>query len=117
MIPNRSERRPMSTAPKPKPIIVTVYEKDASARATPKSACTAGSATTTDHMPAPPIVERRSATPGRIHAYDDSTCASSRSTAPEREAGGESMRMLIAFERKRTPDCPMRVDIDQQALA
>src|SRR5947209_15240362 len=71
-IPARSESRPMKMPPKPNPIIVSVYGMDASARATPKSACTAGSATTTDHMPTPPMVDNISVTRRRIHAYDDS---------------------------------------------
>ncbi len=58
---------------RPKQIIVNVYGSDASARATPNSACTAGSATTTDHMPTPPIVESASVTARRIHADADST--------------------------------------------
>src|SRR5512144_1236352 len=58
---------------KPKPSIVSVYGNDAPARAAPNSACTAGSATTTDHMPTPPIVDRSSAVTRRTHAYGDST--------------------------------------------
>ena len=40
----------------------------AAERATPNSACTAGSATITDHMPTPPMAERVSATNSRVHA-------------------------------------------------
>src|SRR5689334_10624209 len=57
----------------PNASIVSVYGSDASARATPKSACTAGNATTTAHMPTPPTVDSSSVTPRRIHAYADST--------------------------------------------
>ena len=42
--------------PMPKPNIVSVNGSDASPRAMPKSACTAGSATTNDHMPTLPMV-------------------------------------------------------------
>ena len=68
MMPKRSDSRPITMPPTPKPIIVSVYGSDASARATPNSACTAGSATTTDHMPTPPIVDSSSATDSRNHA-------------------------------------------------
>ena len=52
----------------PKQIIVSVYGIDASPRATAKLPCTDGRTTTTDHMPAPPMVDRRSATARRTHA-------------------------------------------------
>ena len=48
----------MNTPPTPKPIVVRVKGRDAPPRATPNSACTAGKATTTDHMPTPPTAER-----------------------------------------------------------
>ena len=67
-IPNRSDSRPSMMPPTPKPIIVKAYESDASARETPKSVCTAGSATTTDHMPIPPMAERISVSSSRVHA-------------------------------------------------
>ena len=54
--------------PMPKPIIVSVNGSDASPRAMPKSACTAGSATTNDHMPTLPMVPSTSATASRIQA-------------------------------------------------
>ena len=40
---------------------------DASARATPNSACTAGSATTTAHIPTPPMVDSTRPTTRRYH--------------------------------------------------
>ena len=58
----------MTMLPTPKPIIVSVYGSDASARATPNSACTDGSATTTDHMPTPPMVDSTRPTTSRYHA-------------------------------------------------
>ena len=54
--------------PKPKPTMVSVYGNEAAPRSTPKSACTAGSATTTDHMPMPPSVAMASVTASRHHA-------------------------------------------------
>ena len=48
--------------------MVSVYGSDAPARATPNSACTAGSATTIDHMPTPPIVDSKSAAKRRNQA-------------------------------------------------
>ena len=45
----------------PKPNMVNVNGSDASPRAMPKSACTAGSATTKDHMPTLPMLPIRSA--------------------------------------------------------
>ena len=59
--------------PKPKPIIVSVYGSDAPARATPNSACTAGSATTTDHIPTPPSVDKATPAHRRCHAWGEST--------------------------------------------
>src|SRR5512139_1545381 len=54
--------------PKPKPTIVSVYGNDAAPRSTPKSACTVGNATTTDHMPMPPSVAMASVAASRHHA-------------------------------------------------
>jgi hypothetical protein len=68
MIPKRSASRPIPMLARPKPIIVSVYGNDASARATPNSDCTAGSATTTDHIPTPPMVESARLTARRIQA-------------------------------------------------
>ena len=62
----------MTTPPSAKPSIVSVNGSDASARATPNSACTAGSATTTDHMPTPPTVETSMVAPRRSHACAES---------------------------------------------
>jgi len=42
--------------PTPKPSMTAVKGSDASARVMPKSACTAGNATTKDHMPVQPTV-------------------------------------------------------------
>jgi hypothetical protein len=72
MTPNRSERRPIRMPPRPKPTIVSVYGNEAAPRATSNSACTAGSTTTTDHIPAPPSVESTTAARRRTHAYGDS---------------------------------------------
>ncbi len=66
--PKRSASRPMKSPPTPKPIIVSVYGSEASARATPNSACTAGSTTTTTYMLAPLMVITTSATARRAHA-------------------------------------------------
>ncbi len=55
-MPRRSVMRPMAILPTPKPIIATrVGERRIRARAA-NSACTTGSATTTDHMPTAPSV-------------------------------------------------------------
>ena len=66
--PKRSARRPITMPPRPKPTISSVYASDTSAREAPNSACTEGSATTTDHMPTPPIVATSSAATSRHHA-------------------------------------------------
>ena len=73
MTPKRSASRPITMPPAPKPIMVSVNGSDASPRATPKSACTAGSATTKDHMPTPPMVPIASATQSLIQACLEST--------------------------------------------
>src|SRR5438034_8524078 len=72
MTPKRSASRPIRMPPTPKPIIVSVYGSDASALVTPNSACTAGSATTTPYMAAPPMVISSSAAPSLTQAYSDS---------------------------------------------
>src|SRR5215216_5404484 len=72
-MPKRSASRPISTPPTAKPTVVSVYGSEASARATPNSACTAGSATTTDQMPTPPIVLSSIPAASRNQAYGDST--------------------------------------------
>ena len=74
MMPKRSDNLPIRMLDTPKHTIVSVYGNDAAPRATPNSACTVGSATTTDHMPTPPIVDSTSETISRIHASPDSTC-------------------------------------------
>ena len=56
----------------PNRIIVSVYGSDASPRATPNSACTVGSATTTDHMPTPPMVDSVNPATRRHHAVAES---------------------------------------------
>ena len=50
-----------------------VKGSDASARATPNSACTAGSTTGTDHMPTLPMVPSTTAAASRHQAKGDST--------------------------------------------
>jgi hypothetical protein len=52
--PNRSTARPITRLPSAKPIMVKVYGSEASARATPNSACTAGMITMIDHIPTLP---------------------------------------------------------------
>ena len=66
--PRRSASRPISTPPSPKPIMVRVNGREAPPRATSNSACTDGRATTTDHMPTPPIVARTMETARRSQA-------------------------------------------------
>ena len=71
--PKRSASRPIRMPPKPKPIIVSVYGSEASARATPNSAWMRGSTTVTAYMPEPPIVisisETKSRSP-RVWRFD-----------------------------------------------
>ena len=52
----------------PKPISVSVYGKDASARLTPNSCCTAGSTTAGAYMPTPLMVISASETTSRVQA-------------------------------------------------
>ena len=66
--PKRSASRPIRMPPTPKPIIVSVYGSDASARAMPKSAWIRGSTTVTEYMPDPPMVMSTSETASRTHA-------------------------------------------------
>ena len=66
--PKRSASRPISTPPRPKPTIVSVYGSDASARATPNSAWMRGSTTVMEYIPEPPIVMSSSDTASRSHA-------------------------------------------------
>src|SRR5437868_14999876 len=72
VIPKRSDKRPIKMLQRPKHTIVSVYGSDAAPRATPNSVCTAGSATTTDHMPTPPMVDSVSVTTKRSQASADS---------------------------------------------
>src|SRR5262245_55379543 len=72
-MPNRSDRRPSLPPPHAKPNMVSVNGSDASARATPNSACTAGSTTGTDHMPTLPMAPSTTATLSRHQAKEDST--------------------------------------------
>ena len=67
-MPKRSASRPISTPPAPKPSMAKVKGSEASAREMEKSACTAGSATTTDHMPTDPTVPMASAVNSRTQA-------------------------------------------------
>ena len=59
----------MIRPPMPKPIISSEYGIAASARATPNSACTAGSVTGTTYMPQAPTVISASVTTRRAAAY------------------------------------------------
>ena len=67
-MPRRSARRPITRPPMPKPIISSVYGSDASARATPNSACTAGSTTATTYIALLPTVIRTRARTKRPQA-------------------------------------------------
>ena len=58
----------MKTPPMPKPTIISVYGSEASARATPNSACTLGSTTATTYIALLPIVISASATARRLQA-------------------------------------------------
>src|SRR5436853_5401851 len=95
-MPKRSERRPMRMLPTPKLTIVTVYGSAATERPTPNSACTAGSATITDHMPTPPMPDSTSAATSRYHAYGDSGAS--------RTAQSAATRFLPEVVRKRSRD-------------
>jgi hypothetical protein len=66
--PKRSARRPIRMPPRPKPSISSVYGSEASERATPNSACTAGSTTATTYMPLEPMVIRPSTAARRVQA-------------------------------------------------
>src|SRR3954465_9102268 len=79
-MPVRSVMRPRTIPPAPNPSMVSVYAREASPRATPNSVCTAGSATMTDHIPTPPMVDSNNASTSRVHAYEEST--PSRATRP-----------------------------------
>ena len=67
-MPILSLMRPIRTPPAPKPIMVRVNGTEAAPRAIPKSAWTADSDTTTDHIPTPPMVEISMQTPRRNQA-------------------------------------------------
>src|SRR5215475_5704223 len=69
-MPKRSANRPTMMPPIIKPIMVSVYGREAPARCTPKSACTAGSATAKDHRPTQPSVLRVIEARRRIQEYD-----------------------------------------------
>ena len=62
----------MTTPPKANPSIAIVNGNEACARGTANSACTAGSATTTDHIPTPPMVETSIVAARRSHACRES---------------------------------------------
>src|SRR5262245_53292459 len=79
-MPNRSANRPTMMPPIMKPMVVSVYVRDASARCTLKSACTAGSVTTRDHRPTQPSVLRVIETMRRIQEYEVSIDGSSGGT-------------------------------------
>ena len=74
-MPSRSDNRPIATPPNAKPIMARVNGSEASARATPNSACTAGSTTGTDHMPTLPTAPSTTAAASRHQAKGDSTPA------------------------------------------
>src|SRR6185503_11177037 len=97
MIPKRSESLPMRMPLNPYPIMVSVYGSDASARATPNSACTGGSATTTDHMPTPPMVDNSNAITRRDQAYADSVSPT----------GTASVLFTAPAAWRPVPDCVM----------
>ncbi len=67
-MPNRSCSRPITIPPNAKPSIVNVNGSDASARAMPNSACTAGSTTGIAHTPTPPTVPSATDAASRSHA-------------------------------------------------
>ena len=71
-MPKRSVSRPAATPPRPKPAIVSVKASEAPPRLAPNSFCTAGSATTTDHIPTEPIEPMIKAMPSRAHAWRES---------------------------------------------
>ena len=66
--PQRSAILPIATPPSPKPTIISVYGSDASARATPNSACTGGSTTAITYIAPLPIVIISSTANRRIQA-------------------------------------------------
>ncbi len=66
--PKRSASLPIAMPPRPKPIISSVYGSEASARATPNSACTAGSTTDTTYITLEPTVISASVTARRVQA-------------------------------------------------
>ena len=63
------------TPPNAKPIMASVKGSEASARATPNSACTAGSTTGTDHIPTLPTAPSTTAATSRHQAKGNSTPA------------------------------------------
>ena len=79
----------MSNPPTPNPIMSSEYGMTASARATPNSACTAGSTTGTMYMPHAPIVVSASVTTRRAAAYVESVCDDALGDS------GEAIAMLL----------------------
>ena len=71
-MPKRSVIFPVTTPPRPKPSMTKVKASEAAPRVAPNSACTTGSATTTDHMPTLPIEPITRASASRIHAWRES---------------------------------------------
>ena len=71
-MPKRSVIRPMTTPPRPKPIMVIVKASETAPRVAANSVCTTGSATTTDHMPTAPIEAISSTRPSRTQARPES---------------------------------------------
>ena len=84
-IPTRSNNRPIATPPAAKPSMARVNGNVASARGMANSDCTAGSATTTDHMPTPPMVE-------------SSTVAARRSQACVESVAGRVAGLFAGFD-------------------
>jgi hypothetical protein len=93
--PKRSASRPISTPPRPKPIIVSVYGSEASARSTPNSAWICGSTTVTEYMPDPPSVISASEAARRHQARADSAGA-----AAGRGAAGSAAVVMQAGSGK-----------------
>src|SRR5262245_43598563 len=102
-MPKRSANRPTMMPPIMKPIIVSVYGREAPARCTPKSACTAGSATAKDHRPTQPSVLRVIETTRRTQEYEVSMEDGSGAGGTTQSFGGckaaHSVRAGIASDK------------------
>ena len=104
--------RPISTPPNAKPIMVSVNGSDAALRSTSNSACTAGSATTTDHMPTPPMVESSTrdaeAEPG-VAGVDQGTWFKKQGASSENQ--GASLEKMIVPDAANMPPTPWQTEI------